>query len=135
MKCIPVTGKVPPEGDLIEDSDLDDLLVDLGDTLRHIRVAQRVQMVDLAVRGNMSPDVLSKIERGTRAERGLRQLYVTAGLLGVRLSDILRFSESWVMDGKGPWPHDGPNSPLVEAVLSTAPDRHRLAISGPPGFD
>jgi transcriptional regulator with XRE-family HTH domain len=128
MKCIPVTGKGSPEGDLIEDADLDDLLVDIGDTLRHIRVAQRVQMVDLAARGNFSSDVLSRIERGARVERGLRQLYVTAGLLGVRLSDILRFSECWVMEGKGPWPYDGPNSPLVEAVLSTAPDRRSLTV-------
>jgi hypothetical protein len=118
MKCIPVTGKVQPEGDLIDESELNDLLVDIGDTFRHIRVAQRVQMVDLAALGDMSPGVLSKIERGVRAERGLRQLYVIAGLLGVRLSDILRFSESWVMEGRGPWPHSGTNSALVEAVLS-----------------
>lgn len=69
--------------------------------------------------GKMSPGVLSQIERGVRAQRGLRQLDVIAGLLGVRLSDILRFSESWAMEGKGPWPYGGTNSPLVAAVLST----------------
>lgn len=117
-------GKVPPEGNLIEDSDLDEQLVDVGDTLCHIRVAQRVRLVDLADRGDMSREVLSKIERGGRYERGLRQLYVIAGLLGVRLSDILRFSESCVLDGRSPWPFDGTNSPLVEAILSTAPERN-----------
>jgi hypothetical protein len=68
--------------------------------------------------GNMSPDVLSKIERGARAERGLRQFYVAAGLLGVRLSDILRFSESWVLERKAPWPyHDSrPDQPSAHAV-------------------
>lgn len=121
MKCSPVTGKVPPEGDPIEDSALDELLVDIGDTLRHIRVTQRVQMVDLSDMANISPDVLSKIERGARQERGLRQLYATSGLLGVRLSDILRFSESWVLTGRSPWPFDGSNSPMVDAILSTAP--------------
>jgi hypothetical protein len=53
-------------------------------------------MADLAKRGNVAR-VLSQIERGVRAERGPRQLDVIAGLLGVRLSDILRFSESWAM--------------------------------------
>lgn len=121
MKCIPVTGKVDSEGSLIEKVDLDSLLVDVGDTLRHIRVAQRVQMVDLAKMGNISPDTLSRIERGVREERGLRDLYVTAGLLGVRLSDILHFSEDWVFEGGSPWPFNGKNSPLVAAILHTAP--------------
>lgn len=116
-----VSGNVQPEGNLIEDGHLDELLIDVGDTLSHIRVAQRVSRGGLAALGNMSPDVLAAIEHGTRHERGLRQLYVVAGLLGVRLSDVLRFSESWVLNGRSPWPFDGTNSPLVAAILSTAP--------------
>lgn len=123
MKCIPTTGRVEPEGCLIDESDIVRIIQDVGDTLRHIRVAQRVQMADLAAMGGMSPDVLSRIERNGRVDRGVRQLYVTAGLLGVRLSDVLRFSESWVMSGgKAPWLHSGSNSPIVEAILSTAPE-------------
>lgn len=121
MKCIPTTGKVEPEGDLIDDADITSIIRDMGDTLRHIRVAQRVQMADLAERGRLSPEVLSRIERGACANRGVRQLYVVTGLLGVRLSDVLRFSESWTMDGRGPWPWSGTNSPIVDAILSTAP--------------
>jgi len=119
VKVAPVSCKIYPEGALIEDADIDSILREIGDTLRHIRIAQRVQMVDMATMGNMSSDVLSRIERGTRNERGLRQLYVTAGLLGVRLSDILRYAESCGMEFGGPWCSDGSNSPLVAAVLST----------------
>lgn len=39
MKCIPVAGNVNSEGSLIEEDDPDGLLVDVGDTLRPIRVA------------------------------------------------------------------------------------------------
>src|SRR5690349_10899160 len=80
VKCIPTTGKVEPEGSLIDETDIVAIMEDVGDTLRHIRVAQRVQMADLAEMGNMSPDVLSRIERGTRVDRGFQQLYVTTGL-------------------------------------------------------
>jgi len=121
VKVMPIGGKVEPEGALIEAADIASILLEAGDTLRHIRVAQRVQMTDLATMARMSPDVLSRIERGVRDERGLRQLYVTAGLLGVRLSDILRYSESCAMESAGPWPRDGSNSPVVEAILSTTP--------------
>jgi ribosome-binding protein aMBF1 (putative translation factor) len=121
MKCIPTTGKVQPEGGDIDDTDIVDIMKDVGDTLQHIRVAQRVQMGDMAEMMNMSPDTLSRIERGTRMYRDIRQLYVITGLLGVRLSDVLRFSESCVMEGRGPWPPSGSNSPLVQAVLCTAP--------------
>ena len=119
MKCAPTTGKVEPEGSSIDDTDVTAILADLGDTLRHIRVAQRVQMIDLADMANLSPSALSRIERGVRADNGIRQLYAISGL-GVRLSAVLRFSESWAMDGKGPWPWDGSNSAIVDAILSTA---------------
>lgn len=114
------TVKCEPEGSLIQDTDITAILRDLGDTLRHIRVAQRVQMNDLAGMANLSPSALSRIERGVRADNGIRQLYAISGLLGVRLSAALRFSESWAMDGKGPWPWDGSNSPIVDAILSPA---------------
>lgn len=120
MKCEPTTGKVGPEGCLIGAADITAILRDVGDTLRHIRVAQRVQMIDLAGMANMSPSALSRVERGFQANHGIRQLYAVTGLLGVRLSTVLRFSESWAMDGKGPWPWDGSNSPIVDAILSTA---------------
>jgi transcriptional regulator with XRE-family HTH domain len=106
---------------LIESVDIDSIIAEMGYALRHIRTAQCVPMVDLAEMGNMSTDVLSQIERGKREERGLRQLYITAGLLGVRLSDILRYAESCAMEFDAPWPRDGSNSPLVAAVLSTVP--------------
>lgn len=121
MAPILVTGKVYPEGALIDGSDIDGIFREVGDALRHIRVAQRVPMVELARLGRMSAPTLSKIERGARNELGLRRLYVITGLLGVRLSDVLRFSESWAMEGKRPWPADGSNSPLVEAILGAAP--------------
>jgi hypothetical protein len=121
VKVIPTFGKVDPEGTLIRDADLTAILHEVGDTLRHIRVAQRVQMADLAEMASLSPDTLSRIERGVRDERGLRQLYVTAGMLGVRLSDILRYAELCAMELGGPWPGNGANSPLVAAILGTAP--------------
>lgn len=120
MKCAPTTGKVEPEGGPIDGADITAILRDVGDTLRHIRVAQRVQMIDLAGMANLSPSVLSRVERGVLANQGIRQLYAITGLLGVRLSAVLRFSESWAMDGKGPWPWDGSNSAIVDAILSTA---------------
>ena len=110
--------KCEPEGSLIEDKDITAILWEVGDTLRHIRVAQRVQMIDLAGMANLSPSALSRIERGVRVDQGIRQLYAISGLLGVRLSAVLRFAESWAMDGKGPWPWDGSNSPIVDAILS-----------------
>jgi transcriptional regulator with XRE-family HTH domain len=116
-----VPGRSYPEGALIDDSYIDGIFKEVGDALRHIRLAQRVPMVELAEMVNMSAPALSRIERGARNERGLRQLYVVSGLLGVRLSDVFRFSESWAMEGKGPWPAGGSNSPLVEAILSTSP--------------
>lgn len=100
MKCIPTTGKIEPEGSLIEDAGIAGILKEAGDTLRHIRVAQRIQMVDLAEMGNMSSDVLSRIERCVRMDRSVRQLYVITGLLAVRLSDVLRSSELWAMENK-----------------------------------
>lgn len=112
-----------PEGSLIDESDLDDLLKDVGDTLQHIRVAQRVELADLARMANMSPATLSSIERCARQDFGVRRLYVVSGLLGVRLSDVLEYSECYTMEGNSPWPFSGKNSPLVEAIFSTAPKR------------
>ncbi len=62
MKCIPAAGKIQPEGSLIDDGDITDILKDVGDTLQHIRLAQRIQMADLAEMGNMSHGALSRIE-------------------------------------------------------------------------
>ncbi len=121
VRCIPPAGKVYPEGYRTGDADIAELLVDVGDTLQHIRVAQRIQMADLAEMGNMSPSMLSRIERGVGIDRGVRRLYVITGLLGVRLSEVLRFSEQCTMSEKGSWPSDGSNSPIVDAILSTAP--------------
>jgi hypothetical protein len=81
VKCAPTTGKVEPEGGPIDDKDVTAILRDLGDTLRHIRVAQRIQMIDLADMANLSPSALSRIERGVRADNGIRQLYAITGLL------------------------------------------------------
>lgn len=127
MGCSPPGHKVDPEGALITRSDLDALLRDIGDTVNHIRVAQRVELTDLARQAKMSPAELSCIEGCTLKDFKLRQLYAVSGLLGLRLSDVLEYSECYVLEGKSPWPHDGTNSPLVEAILSTAPKRGYLA--------
>lgn len=111
---------------MIDTADLDAILADIGDTLHHIRVAQRVERADLARMANMSPQVLAMMERGARHERGLRELYAISSLLGVRLSDVFNYSERYVMEGQSPWPLDGTNSPLVEAIFSTAPPRGSL---------
>lgn len=127
MGCSPPGRRVYPEGALIKKSDLDELLRDVGDTLNHIRVAQRVEMADLAYQAQMSPAELSSIEGCALKDFGLRQLYAVSSLLGVRLSDILEYSECYVLEGKSPWSQDGTNSPLVEAIFSTAPKRGSLA--------
>lgn len=134
MKCSPPGRKNEPEGSLIDASDMDNLLRDVGDTLQHIRVAQRVEMADLARIANMSPATLSSIERCARNDFGVRQLYAVSSSLGVRLSDVLEYSECYVLEGRSPWPFSGTNSPLVEAIFSTAPQRGSFSqVSGDSG--
>lgn len=123
MTCSPPRRKVEPEGCLIGDEDISHILYDIGDTLHHLRVVQRVELADLAHLGNMAPRTLASIEQFDDDNIGLRNLYVIAGLLGVRLSDVLDYSERYILEGRSPWPHDGTNSPLVDAVFSTAPPR------------
>lgn len=127
MTCSPPGRKVQPEGTLIGESDLDEILRDVGDTLNHIRVAQRIELADLARMTNMSSDKLSNIEACVGNDFGVRQLYAISSLLGVRLSDVLVYSECYVLEGKSPWPYDGTNSPLIQAIFSTAPKRGSLA--------
>lgn len=127
MGCSPPRGKVQPEGCLLKRADLDALLTDVGDTLQHIRVAQRVEMADLARMAKMAPETLASIEGWTRKDFGVRQLYAVSSLLGVRLSDVLEYSECYILEGHSPWPVNGTNSPLVEAIFSTAPKRGSLS--------
>lgn len=115
-----------PEGALLAVSEIDAILADVGDTVQHIRVAQRVELAHLARLATLSPQALSRIERGTRHDLGLRSLYAVSSVLGVRLSDVLSYSERYVMEGNSPWPLDGTNSALVEAIFSTAPQRGSL---------
>lgn len=62
-----------------------------------------------------------------RHERGLRQLYARyPACSACGSATVFRCSERYVMALSGPWPHDGTNTPRVEAIFSIAPPRGSL---------
>jgi hypothetical protein len=71
--------------------------------LRSARRSQGTDLADAARRMGVSPSVLSRLERAER-DSGLRRLVVASGMLGLRLSDVLRLAEDDAFPlGSAPW--------------------------------
>lgn len=65
-----------------------DILAAIGDRIRSARLAQAMTLQALASAANLSPSMLSLVERG-RATPSIGSLIVIANCLGVTMSDII----------------------------------------------
>ena len=68
-----------------------DLLKQVGQRVRDLRTQAGLTQADLAERSNLSPEFVSRVERGLKAP-SLSTLERVAGSLGVSLGELLTFS-------------------------------------------
>jgi hypothetical protein len=89
-----------------EPIDATDATAILNAVCTRLRSARRSQGTDLAYaarRMGVSPSVLSRLERAER-DSCLRRLVLASGMLGLRLSDVLRLAEDDAFPlGRAPW--------------------------------
>lgn len=87
----------------LDTTDVQAVMTALGDVLRRLRMHQGIKMVELADRWQVSLSVLCRIELARRTP-SLAPLVRLAGLLGVRLSDLMRAAEEQAFpQGFSPW--------------------------------
>lgn len=94
------------------------VLASVGPAVRKARLRQRIPQIGVARQVGIVGSVLSRIENGQRIPR-LDQIAALCNVVGVRLSDVLRFAEEEAYPlGGGPW-----TDQAGELLMGPEPDR------------